>query len=27
VLIRWAFSFATHGRGVRLIAGPQRADR
>jgi NADH dehydrogenase len=27
VLIRWAFSFATHGRGARLIAGPQRADR
>jgi NADH dehydrogenase len=21
VLIRWSFSFATHGRGARLIAG------
>ena len=27
VLIRWAFSFATHGRGARLIAGPQKADK
>jgi NADH dehydrogenase len=27
VLIRWAFSFATHGRGARLIARPQKADR
>jgi NADH:ubiquinone reductase (H+-translocating) len=22
ILIRWSFSFATHGRGARLIAGP-----
>ena len=27
VLIRWAFSFATHGRGARLITNPQKADR
>ena len=25
VLTRWAFSFATHGRGARLIAGHRRA--
>ena len=25
VLTRWAFSFATHGRGARLIAGQKRA--
>jgi NADH dehydrogenase len=25
VLIRWAFSFATHGRGARLIAGEDQA--
>jgi NADH dehydrogenase len=22
VLVRWSFSFATHGRGARLITGP-----
>ncbi len=27
VLIRWAFSFATHGRGARLIAGEAEAPR
>jgi NADH:ubiquinone reductase (H+-translocating) len=27
VLIRWAFSFATHGRGARLIAGPQKVPK
>jgi NADH dehydrogenase len=26
VLIRWAFSFITHGRGARLIAGEARSD-
>ena len=27
VLIRWAFSFAAHGRGARLITGqPERAS-
>jgi NADH:ubiquinone reductase (H+-translocating) len=26
VLTRWAFSFATHGRGARLIAGHRRAQ-
>jgi NADH:ubiquinone reductase (H+-translocating) len=26
VLIRWAFSFATHGRGARLIAGEAEAS-
>ena len=24
VLIRWSFSFATHGRGARLITEPER---
>jgi len=27
VLIRWAFSFATHGRGARLIAGEPEAPQ
>ena len=27
VLIRWSFSFATHGRGARLIADPLLAGR
>ena len=26
VLIRWSFSFATHGRGARLITGAQTRD-
>jgi NADH:quinone reductase (non-electrogenic) len=26
VLLRWTFSFATHGRGARLIAGARRAE-
>ena len=26
VLIRWAFSFATHGRGARLIQEPEAAE-
>jgi NADH dehydrogenase len=26
ILIRWSFSFATHGRGARLIAGPPTID-
>ena len=27
VLIRWSFSFATHGRGARLITEPGNEDR
>jgi NADH dehydrogenase len=26
VLIRWAVSFFTHGRGARLITGEERGD-
>jgi NADH dehydrogenase len=27
VIVRWAFSFVTHGRGARLITGPPAAPR
>jgi len=27
VLIRWEFSFATHGRGARLIAGEAKVPK
>jgi NADH dehydrogenase len=27
VLVRWSFSFLTHGRGARLIAGPSASPR
>jgi len=26
VLIRWSFSFVTHGRGARLISQPPASD-